>query len=257
MDTLTLYRGDFEKIKRFEFNRTSKSCLFGQGIYLTNSLEIANSYRHKGNNLSHEDLGFRFSGLFYTIEEALDAALPSFAAFSQMKFKSPQDKRNARWQLQLAYEDKRVKITASRPNTKLASRDYKHRADQKKDLRQQKYHFILSSNAISAGYISEFRFPSEVIQATMIPMDLPLKDETPLEILRDSGVVPNLKSTTSLSKIPDLRSYLRPMQRVFKSYGYKGFEYMGGYHLSGNWSHRAFVVWDEDFVNQHKVRRFV
>ena len=50
MATLTLFRGDAEKIKTFDFNKTDKSCAVGQGIYLTNNLKVAQSYRDKGSN---------------------------------------------------------------------------------------------------------------------------------------------------------------------------------------------------------------
>lgn len=48
MSTLTLYRGDAEKIREFSFHKTNKHCLFGPGIYLTNKQKVADSYRTKG-----------------------------------------------------------------------------------------------------------------------------------------------------------------------------------------------------------------
>lgn len=45
MSKLRLYRGDSTKVVKFDFNKTRKYSLVGQGIYLTNSIKIAQSYR--------------------------------------------------------------------------------------------------------------------------------------------------------------------------------------------------------------------
>lgn len=46
--TLTLYRGDAEKIGNFRMTRANPSSLYGQGIYLTDTLDVAKTYRKKG-----------------------------------------------------------------------------------------------------------------------------------------------------------------------------------------------------------------
>lgn len=48
MDYLTLYRGDYTRIRKFAFHKTNRNCFVGQGIYLTDSIEIADTYRTKG-----------------------------------------------------------------------------------------------------------------------------------------------------------------------------------------------------------------
>lgn len=40
--------------------------------------------------------------------------------------------------------------------------------------------------------------------------------------------------------------------RIFRSYGYIGFKYNGGI-FTGSSRHNAYSVWDEDFINSHKV----
>ena len=53
---MKLYRGDSEKISQFDFNKTYSHCLVGQGIYLTDNIDVANTYRTKGcdfNNVAH------------------------------------------------------------------------------------------------------------------------------------------------------------------------------------------------------------
>jgi len=42
-------------------------------------------------------------------------------------------------------------------------------------------------------------------------------------------------------------------RRALQEYGYRGFEYPGGMITQGV-RHRAFCVWDEDFVNEHKMK---
>lgn len=42
------------------------------------------------------------------------------------------------------------------------------------------------------------------------------------------------------------------VQKVLRSIGYLGFSYPGGM-MSGMTRHKAYSVWDEDFVNKHKV----
>jgi len=46
--TLVLYRGDYEKIREFDISKTNRHCLVGRGIYLTDSLKVAQTYRTKG-----------------------------------------------------------------------------------------------------------------------------------------------------------------------------------------------------------------
>lgn len=58
---ITLYRGDSTKIDEFKFNRTYKRCLWGQGVYLTDTLDIAETYRRKGRHWRF-DLRERYNG---------------------------------------------------------------------------------------------------------------------------------------------------------------------------------------------------
>lgn len=46
--TIKLYRGDSTPIEHFDMRKTDKNALFGQGIYLTDNPEIADSYKSKG-----------------------------------------------------------------------------------------------------------------------------------------------------------------------------------------------------------------
>ncbi len=45
----------------------------------------------------------------------------------------------------------------------------------------------------------------------------------------------------------------KKVRRALEEYGYRGLEYPGGMITNGI-SHRAFCVWDEDFINDHKVK---
>lgn len=48
--TKTLYRGDSSDVERFDIERTDQYALFGRGIYLTDSLEVARDYTVKGDD---------------------------------------------------------------------------------------------------------------------------------------------------------------------------------------------------------------
>jgi hypothetical protein len=55
--TVTLYRGDSETIERFEVAKTKEWGLFGQGIYLTDSPDIAGDYTVK--DVGGDDIEYR------------------------------------------------------------------------------------------------------------------------------------------------------------------------------------------------------
>ncbi len=259
MSTLTLYRGDSEKIKHFEFSRTRKSCLFGQGIYLTNSKKIAETYRTKGRpyDVSSQPVTL-FLGQCSTIEEALNKAVPEFAKALNLKIKDSQSQREVRWQLQLAYEEKRVLVTREFSTRYCSTVNYKYARDLANSFKVEKlFNVTLVKEASQRiGYLSEFIFPLDVVEATTIPADFRLRDNTPLEILQDSGIFGSTTlEVSALDQLPDFAGRLQGVRRALKPYGYKGFEYKGGTY-AGRVPHRAFVFWDEEFVNQYKVRRY-
>lgn len=75
---LTLYRGDSTKIAEFDLHKTYKNCLYGQGIYLTNSLEVAHSYRTKEATESQWQEPILFVGKAANRPEAFAKAFEQF-----------------------------------------------------------------------------------------------------------------------------------------------------------------------------------
>ncbi len=79
---LTLYRGDFEKISKFKFHKTNRHCLVGRGIYLTDSKEVADSYRTKGMRITDDYCVSKsdvlFQGETNNKGEALEKAFEKF-----------------------------------------------------------------------------------------------------------------------------------------------------------------------------------
>lgn len=43
------------------------------------------------------------------------------------------------------------------------------------------------------------------------------------------------------------------LAKMLRPYGYRGFEYRGGVVTGSNIRHRAFSVWDDEWVNEHRV----
>ena len=62
----------------------------------------------------------------------------------------------------------------------------------------------------------------------------------------NKGVVVRRKKASHVTKYTSIAAMLKP-------YGYKGFEYRGGVLTSSPIKHRAFCVWDAEWVNEHRV----
>lgn len=66
--------------------------------------------------------------------------------------------------------------------------------------------------------------------------------------IKDDGV--QMKNTKHKNLI--MSDFIAAM----KGFGFKGFEYAGGSYTKSEVNHRAFSLWDEQYVNAHKVNRF-
>lgn len=74
---ITLYRGDSSKIHEFQISKTNKYCLVGKGIYLTDTLKLANSYRTKGAPYASKGI-ILAQGTFPSKGEAMDRAFDAY-----------------------------------------------------------------------------------------------------------------------------------------------------------------------------------
>ena len=274
MPQLILYRGDAEKIREFDFNKTNKYCLFGQGIYLTNKMRVADSYRTKGGRgsiYSH----VLFTGRAKNRNEAFDKGFGLFASDLHHELTgkwlsrglgdaSPKFVNQAQARYRLLIEEGRIVATYTQA-------PYTVRG---KYVPVEPMLEVTYDREQPVGYVTKFAFDEQTFTASMIPIDRPIHDTTFWELMYDRKVdigVPAADrhafiviNSDRFAKAVDFGSTIahndrtakfRQIRNAIEPYGYRGFEYSGGLHIGGHGQHRAFVVWDDDYVNQHKVER--
>lgn len=303
--SLTLYRGDADKIKEFEFKKTNKYCLLGQGIYLTDNLKIANTYRTKGSGITpvHQ----LFYGQADNRLDALKLAYPKFCGiqwanenkafpYGYTRLTTAEQKKyedKYRDLYQKLIEDKEIKVeyTTAPVVTAVRGRFTKPSATiaAQKELEKnhKKYLKVEWEEIPDAGYITRFEFKPEEFNPFVFNVDVACNDEFFWELMYDAKLPighaaanmeeyiranKGVKPFDAVVKRPDPnarqtmkqriarydeKAMWRKIANIIKPYGYIGYEYNGGTRLGGGYGrHRAFSIWDEDFVNEHKVQRF-
>ncbi len=276
MSKLILYRGDATKIKEFKFKETSKYGLVGQGIYLTNKETIAHSYRTKNTKKTNSEV------LFHGQSDNRAAALEEgFYGYCVEKWtedkgcmtKYPTDpKQKKRFEDSQRLEYNRLidkgEIVASYTDV-VGMVQYKSQKV-KRSLK-----VVWTKLHVDIGYVTRFEFEEDHFNKAMFHVDQPCNDPAIWTLFYKAGIIlgtpfdnlPDyLKSNVGRIPMPSvLRTGLHArvvrfdwvkLQRTLKPLGYLGFEYNGGMRLGGGYRHRAFCVWDENFVNEHKVERF-
>lgn len=303
MNTLTLYRGDADKIKEFEFKKTNKYCLLGQGIYLTNSLRVANTYRSKGAGkiYTHQ--------LFYGQADNRNEALElGFSKFCELQWVSEHGYR-PRYDT-LPEKDKKKHVDKCRPlfrqfiEEKAIVADYTTApvitavrgrftkpsatiaAQKELEKNHKRYLKVVWEEVPDAGYVTRFEFAEHKFNPAVFHVDKACNDEFFWELMYDEKLlIGNLAETKEeyirLNKgmkvfdavnIPvdpqarltmkmriakrDSKDTWRKIGNIIRPYGFVGYEYNGGMRLGGGYNHRAFCIWDEEYVNDHKVERF-
>lgn len=269
--TLTLYRGDFERIEEFRFNKTNKWCLVGQGVYLTDTREVAESYRTKDAPY-HEPSTIEATLVAANRDEAKEQFyqklfFPRVARALTRDMKSPPkdpkkalaDKVRAAWIKHLEYD----RVTTE--YVEVFGRNTPRRRTEPTQIRI-KCHLI---GATIVGHVSAFRFDRSVINSTML--DLRKGDRLFWEIMWDQGlhdligtpysrtdrsayIWRNSSERRSISEWGLTNDKYPIIRRAIEPFGYRGFEYRGGWHTSNPIRHRAFCVWDEKFVNSHRIK---
>ncbi|BCG50186.1 hypothetical protein [Ralstonia phage RP13] len=271
MSELILYRGDFEKIKKFDTTKASKWSLVGQGIYLTDSLRIAQSYRTKGSYSAADDL--IYSGKHKNKGEAMEKAFISFVEMklqedgikskniaNDSRFSKWRDKYLFMWEESLRKGD--IEITSTKDYIRTDGRagvSYTGliRYEFKKDL--------------TIGRITKFSFDnaSNKFNNSVFNVSAPCTESFVLQHLYNRGVRFGFQGSCDEFVNKYHRTILGPAGRssnpplhgtqfnnvipMFKELGYIGFEYNGGVLIGGYGTHRAFSIWDDEFVNEHKI----
>lgn len=267
-DILRLYRGDSRKINEFDFSKTRKHCLVGPGIYLTNKLVVAETYRVKGSTERNpkEDL---FSGEAKDRPEAFEKAFKVFFDF-ECKYHPTMLWRTAEQSKPFLAECKanyRALIEAG----KIVA---EYQAVYSWQTKRPRNITVTYKRDNKVGYLTQFDFPAQAFLASMIHIDGRITDTMFWEVVHDAGQVfgrpcesreefirTNLQVsaadvyTKSGRGTHSAETFIK-LRRVLTPFGYRGFEYNGGNYTGGVGRHRAFCVWDDEFVNQHRVQRF-
>lgn len=254
---ITLFRGDREFIPAFNVANTNKFCYRGKGIYLTDSQEVADTYRRKGD--------FRIQGYYPTVlfsgtvsgrEEALSKAFPLFLSDLCLQRQLPSSKENlkkmeepARLLFKEMLDQGKIKVdyVSFFGNTRTAN--------------------VKCEWPTRIGYVTKFVFARQEFEPTVLHVDKPIRDPFVWEILwehklglgkeasnRENYLRANLgvRLDDKIWKSPNATARLR---NTLSRYGFRGFEYDGGV-ATGSKRHRAFVLWDSDYVNDHIAQRF-
>lgn len=277
-DQLTLYRGDATKIKTFDFNKTNDYCLVGQGIYLTDKVIVAESYRGKGSNTANEKT--LFHGEASSKGEALEFAKDSYLYKEWQKTHPgtapPKNKIKDLW------EKHKYKFLNHLDNDEITVQANRYP--------KGVIYTVVLNDSDPEGYLTKFVFPKKHFLSNVIDVDKTYPDEGFLEIIYETQTRINPKFNYGclylrvsqkkkkqdetlnnfVTTYPSFESFKRATQRkgllnmglnwnnyipILKTYGILGYRYSGGRHMGGCGTHNAYSIWDDEFVNDHKVSR--
>jgi len=279
---LILYRGDSSAIEDFRRSKTKKYSLLGQGIYLTDSQKIAKTYREKGAVRNQHQVGkvYLYQGLAQNRLHAFELAFTNFinrqiefssiGCYSREGLRLKNDKKFLT-QTRIKYKE------LIENNTISANYVYKNNS---KDLRID----VVYDDGAEFGKLSSFVFDEKEFNSSVLKIDTTIKDSFFWELMWDNKVGFGVHKETkeefiefnsrtnysidtisrgvlsSHSSKNHVKIYDTSRDRVFNRmrvvltpYGYKGLEYSGGYLVGGYGYHRAFCVWDDFWVNYHRI----
>lgn len=293
-DTLVLYRGDFQKIKEFDFHKTDKYCLVGPGIYLTTDPKVAHSYRHKGCNVYTRkvtilDGRYNTKGEFY---KALEKEYCEYM-YRQERGLNPLLKLNAE-QSSAACVKYRDKFLTEQFE---GFPGFNIKMETAGSFVPEKYHFSVTSKSDGEqpiGFLTEFHFDKKYFLSNILNVESRIDTSTG-EILKEAfgadaffatrdaltsssipyvgnrgldftvvNFVKNFVSPSAANKVVQKkkRNFVFPRPEIWatlirhlsKEYGVIGFKYQGSLRTNSK-LHSAFSIWDDEYVNAHKVKR--
>lgn len=291
---LTLYRGDSSKIDQFQVSKTHKYCLVGQGIYLTTDPTVADSYRTKGADLGyriyHIPLALRERVVTLCSKAADSNTRDSafLAAYTEWlrcmgyaeRYAGKKAENSAKYQkgLERIKKERWAEYEAHRESGRVrleyvGAGQYRHIVVT-----------LHNTGKLAVGYTSRFEVPRAVLEANTINVTRSIHDPSFWGLMWDNKIDvgvqqkqfddPNVERQAfihantgrtyhlgghylplgkHLTNIPH-RDWAR-MRHVLLPYGVLGLEYEGGAMTCGK-RHRAFCIWDEEWVNKHKVERY-
>lgn len=281
---LILYRGDSTVIDEFKFKKTKSTCLVGQGIYLTNSEKIADTYRKKGNwsRKSHR-VEVLFNESAFNRLDAYERAFMSFINVDglpkfedvnvyvlKVKIDNPKRHGELSKKEQKALQQYRALYDQLKDDEKITA-EYTSTLKDSHGRRPIKVEY---HHGEPTGYLSRFVFDEKEFNQSVFKIDQ-VYDPAFWELIWDNQIqFGRYRTVWPDSPIKDkdlfikfnieqadrnpLNKYFttiyREIRHVLEPYGYNGFEYSGGIMMGGN-RHRAFCIWDEQWVNKHLVEQ--
>lgn len=270
MGVLRLFRGDSSVIDEFNVKKTSKYGLLGQGIYLTNSLKIAKTYKSKG--LSSGMNGELFAGHAKDRADAYSKAKPLFFkvycrlnqldSYDELKNKKVIDAANRVFETLIADKvitSKYINCTGNVP-----------------------YLIVTLDQAyIDAGDISTFDFDQDEFESKIIKVDGCVNNEQFWKTMWKHQIPMGVQGCASEDQFVQMSSRLNinlmnikckpilqlkgktkvktadilfdSIRKAMMPQGFLGMEYEGGRYMGGGGHHRAFCLWDHHFVNRHRL----
>lgn len=290
---MTLYRGDFSRIEKFDVAKTNTWCFVGPGIYLTNQRPIAQTYRLKG---SGDEVITLFSGEAKDRNDAKEQAYEFFLREklkvsntwlevtrrlkSDAKYRKTQGEAH-RQEYEDLIESGLIEIDYLEPRRLIYGVSVKdtRRSGQGSTVRDWKHSMptlkVTWYKNRSAGFLSTFVFPRGLIANNVIHTHAPIKDRSFWELMWDHKVGIGVHGETKASyadnncgKSSILSSGTDSPRSGLTYSGEKGalakirkiltpYGVIGfeynGGQNTGGRPHRAFCLWDEDLVNRHRV----
>ena len=276
--TIILYRGDSTSIDSFDVKKASPYALLGKGIYLTDSRDVAKTYRIKDNHLATA----LYEGKAANKPEALQKAFQKYA--EDQVWRHPNNVKNI---LRGGYDKHKENIInqARREwNNLLEGGKITCEYDHNKNIVVKfNRNYILEGSAISQFLFSKEEFESKIFKFSGI-----CSDEEFVDFIKNQTAFikrENEDHRKKLSKFTNVLALTAPtsltlgkhphtgvecvsineyglsslpqkikerINKHLKSRGFKGLEYAGGV-ITHQFRHRAFVVWDDEWVNEHRV----
>lgn len=270
--TITLYRGDGKNIDEFKFKKTNSGCLLGKGIYLTDKKSVADSYRTKG---EYDGKG-KLTSSYRAINKNVAWQVAEEKWLEHRRYQ-----RNFRKTIPLTKEEtvmfkKEFEKMRDQGLFNLARIIENFTTDKEPGWKWE----LTELSETQAGYLSTFVFPEPYFGNNLINFDAEYHQQGFLEILdspkmwrnsfprrqwapsENQLVVDNYFEFRAIREdFPEKNRYtFNPRAMKFTEitgvlrydYGIHGFEYSGGKRLGGG-RHRAFCIFDEDYVNAHRV----
>lgn len=262
---IRLFRGDKEEIDQFDFSMTNKRCLVGQGIYLTDKQEVADTYRvkgikhwqHKGPILAPVET--IFEGEARDRNDAIEKSFERFCARHEPRLNynglKANQKKQVLEQLRALFEEAKLegRITAE-------YRQVNWRAG-------VRYLVVKYNTQIYMGEVSVFAFPEREFNDSMLHV-YKIADPEILGLFFDAGlsygtpyaerheyVKHNTYCRWSRTPYTGPKPDFAKIRRIVEPFGFRGFEYDGGLMIGGFGRHRAFCVWNDEWVNAHRIDR--